>query len=179
MPVSGETVLNNAVPREPAAEIHARAHGEQSDAYDRARAACDSAMTAAGEQLFERHFVFGGHQVRMRVADVWDERAVGVPYPLGGDLRADETIWPIGQGCLAVSPATRFVRYDCSSWVTWLDRAAGRVVGWRANADRLSVHERTRPIPFLLPVWYGDRGLDIVHAGLIARGDKGGVVLRT
>ena len=105
--------------------------------------------------------------------DVWDERTVHVPYPSENDSTPGETTWPSGHGILAVSPATRFVRYDCNSWVTWIDRAQGRIVAWRANADRLSMHERTRPMPFLLPVWYGDRGMQIVHAGLVARDDSG------
>ncbi|MGV3711082.1 MAG: hypothetical protein ACO1Q7_19830 [Gemmatimonas sp.] len=182
--------------------LRERAAAETSGPYLRAVEASERALAAAGDELFERHFLFGGHRVRMRVAgreigqhlerpfkhlltsvlpdaptgltiDIWDERAVGVPYPFGGDWEPQETMWPIGQGTLAVSPSTRYVRYDCSSWVTWIDRAESRVVGWRANADRLSVHERTRPIPFLLPVWYGDRGMDIVHAGLVSRGDTG------
>ena len=70
---------------------------------------------------------------------------------------------------LALSAATRYVRYDCTAWVTWLDRGARRIVGWRANADRLSMHERTRPLPFLLPVWYADQGVQVIHAGLVAR----------
>jgi len=65
------------------------------------------------------------------------------------------------------------VRYDCTAWVTWLDRAARRIVGWRANADRLSMHERTRPLPFLLPVWYADQGVQVIHAGLVARDGRG------
>jgi hypothetical protein len=105
--------------------------------------------------------------------DVWDERVAHVPYPPGDDREPHETRRPTGHGVLALSAATRFVRYDCTAWVTWLDRASRRIVGWRANADRLSMHERTRPLPFLLPVWYADQGVQIIHAGLVARDGRG------
>jgi hypothetical protein len=105
--------------------------------------------------------------------DVWDERVVHVPYPPGDDREPHETRRATGHGVLALSAATRFVRYDCTAWVTWLDRGSRRIVGWRANADRLSMHERTRPLPFLLPVWYADQGVQIIHAGLVARDGRG------
>ena len=179
-----------------------RAADETSVAFDRARNAVDTALAQAGPELAVCEFLFGGERVRMRSAghnlahhlsrpfshlsvandptatasltiDVWDERKVHVPYPSESDINPADTSWPGGHGMLSVSPATRFLRYDCSSWVTWLDRAAGRIVAWRANSDRLSMHERTRPLPFLLPVWYADRGLHIIHAGLVARDDTG------
>lgn len=176
---------------------------ERCSAYDRALAACDEALAVRPEITSEHSFSFGGLPVRMRVAgreladrltrpfahlrtsrsidaarpalsiDVWDEREAHVPYPAEEDADPTEIRWPAGQGILAVSAGTRFVRYDCSSWVTWLDRAKRRIIGWRANADRLSMHERTRPLPFLLPVWYADRGIHIIHAGLVARGGRG------
>ena len=178
---------------------------ERSEAYERARAACDEAMNA-GVELVVREFTFAGRRVRMRVAgrelaehlmrpfvhlerapvrheadgdqfslsiDVWDERVVHVPYPSGDDQEPNEIRRPTGHGLLALSAATRFVRYDCTAWVTWFDRAARRIIGWRANADRLSMHERTRPLPFLLPVWYADQGVQVIHAGLVARDNRG------
>lgn len=180
--------------------------GERSVAYERARAACDEAMTARPELVVERHFAFAGRRVRFRVAglelaehlmrpfmhlhcaaengafasdptlltvDVWDERAVHVPYPSADDREPFETRRPTGHGLLALSAATRFVRYECTAWVTWYDRAARRIIGWRASADRLSMHERTRPLPFLLPVWYADQGIQVIHAGLVARDNRG------
>jgi hypothetical protein len=105
--------------------------------------------------------------------DVWDERVVHVPYPSADDREPFETRRPTGHGILALSAATRFVRYDCTAWVTWFDRAARRIIGWRTSADRLSMHERTRPLPFLLPVWYADQGVQIIHAGLVARDNRG------
>jgi hypothetical protein len=176
------------------------ATSERSPAYERALAACDEAMTVERE-LVERRFVFAGRHVHMRVAgrklaehlmrpfahlveapgedpaslsiDVWDERAVHVPYPSEDDREPREIRRPTGHGELALSAGTRFVRYDCNAWVTWLDRGARRIIGWRANADRLSMHERTRPLPFLLPVWYADQGVQVIHAGLIARENRG------
>lgn len=172
-------------------------------AYDRAVAACDEALAARPDITSEHFFSFGGRLVRMRVVgreladrltrpfahlratdladdarlslrvDVWDEREAHVPFPPDDEVDLTETRWPAGQGLLAISADTRLVRYDCTAWVTWLDRAERRMVGWRANADRLAMHERTRPLPFLLPVWYADRGVHIIHAGLVARGGRG------
>jgi hypothetical protein len=115
----------------------------------------------------------GAHEPASLAIDVWDERVVHVPYPSGDDREPNETMRPTGHGVLALSAATRFVRYDCTAWVTWLDRGARRIIGWRANADRLSMHERTRPLPFLLPVWYADQGVQVIHAGLVARDGRG------
>jgi hypothetical protein len=98
---------------------------------------------------------------------------VHVPYPPGDDREPSETRAPTGHGVLALSAAHRFVRYDCTAWVTWFDRASRRMIGWRANADRLSMHERTRPLPFLLPIWYADQGVQVIHAGLVAREGQG------
>jgi len=176
---------------------------ERSAAYDRACAACEEALAARPDITSEHFFSFGGRRVRMRVVgreladrltrpfahlrssdragdapislsiDVWDEREAHVPYPPEEDVDPTEIRWPAGQGLLAVSAGTRFVRYDCTAWVTWLDRAERRMIGWRANADRLAMHERTRPLPFLLPVWYADQGVHIIHAGLVARDGRG------
>ncbi|MDQ6828636.1 MAG: hypothetical protein M3081_07190, partial [Gemmatimonadota bacterium] len=169
---------------------------ERSDAYDQVRDAFDVALRARPDLVRESFFTFGGRRVRMRVVgpelfahltapfahlraerdgdpslslevDVWDERACHVPYPAKSDRDATETAWPSGSGLLAVSRAARYVRYDCSSWVTWIDRGARRMIGWRANADRLSMHERTRPLPFLLPLWYAVIGVQVIHAGLV------------
>lgn len=176
--------------------------GEQCTAYERAQAACEEAFAARPALVHESFFVFAGRQVCVRVAgrqlsdhltlpfahlrtqrdraipislqiDAWDERETHVAYPSGGDAGPAEKSWPSGHGTLAVSRETQYVRYDCNSWVTWLDRAAPRIVAWRANADRLSMHERTRPFPFLLPVWYADVGVSVIHAALVARDGRG------
>jgi hypothetical protein len=143
-------------------------------------------MRVAGRELAEHlmrpfvhlredraHNASDGAEPASLAIDVWDERVVHVPYPSGDDREPSETARPTGHGMLALSAATRFVRYDCTAWVTWLDRAARRIIGWRANADRLSMHERTRPLPFLLPVWYADQGVQVIHAGLVARDGRG------
>ena len=175
---------------------------EVSPAFDRAAQACDEALDSHPHLVRESHFLFGGRRVQMRIVgdelsrqltrpfahlripvdnsahtaltvDVWDEREAHVPYPNGDEIDPSETRWPAGNGQLAVSAGSRYVRYECVSWVTWIDRVGRRVVGWRANAARLSMHERTRPIPFLLPIWYSDAGIEVVHAGLVARDNKG------
>ena len=175
---------------------------ERCPAFERAAAAFERALETRPRLVRESFFRFGGHTVRMRVvgphlsdhltkpfahlridrrdagavslsADVWDERASHVAYPATGDIDASEKTFPAGHGLLAVSAGTRYVRYDCTAWVTWIDRASSRIIGWRDNADRLSMHERTRPLPFVLPIWYGDRGVEVIHAALVGRDDVG------
>ena len=171
-------------------------------AHDHALAACDEALAVRPDITSKHFFSFADRPVRMRVVgreladrltrpfahlrtsdpgddirfalciDVWDEREAHVPYPSEG-VNPTEIRWPAGQGMLGLSAATRFVQYDCTSWVTWLDRANQRIIGWRANADRLSMHERTRPLPFLLPAWYADCGIHVIHAGLVGREGRG------
>ncbi|MDQ6888010.1 MAG: hypothetical protein M3068_12045 [Gemmatimonadota bacterium] len=177
---------------------------ERSRGLEHAAAAWEQALVARPELVRESAFLFGGRRVRMRVVgpalahaltrpfshlrttsrsaqplalsiDVWDERESGVPYPSSGDISDPESVWPSPPGALAASVTSRFIRYDCPAWVTWLDRAARRIIGWRSCADRLSMNERTRPLPFLLPVWYADQGIETVHAGLVA-GDGRGIL---
>jgi hypothetical protein len=176
---------------------------KKSERFERMRAAFDAARTARPDLLCESQFIFGGRVARMRIVgpalaehitrpfahlrtssdaraaltiDLWDERETHVPYPMQSGSRAmdvPDTIFPSGHGVLAASPSGRFVRYECPAWVTWFDRGARHMIGWRFCADRLSIHERTRPLPFLLAVWYADQGVHVIHAGLVARGQRG------
>ncbi len=175
---------------------------ERSRGFEHAAAAWEEAHAACPALQREGDFLFAGRRVRIRVVgpalydaltrpfshlrttspgakplslaiDVWDERESRVAYPPTGELREPETAWPSPPGVLASSAASRYIRYDCPAWVTWLDRGARRIIGWRSSADRVSMHERTRPLPFLLPVWYTDHRIETVHAGLVARDGRG------
>jgi hypothetical protein len=105
--------------------------------------------------------------------DVWDESETGVARPPSMNGDGAELAWPAGHGVFALSAGGRRIRYDGPDWSTWLDRDAGRMLGWRASGHTLPMHERTRPFPFLLPLWYAHQGLQVIHAGLVARGDVG------
>jgi hypothetical protein len=105
--------------------------------------------------------------------DLWDESVTDVPAVRPRDSDSGWTAWLAGDGRFVASADGRFVCYETGVAVTWFDRHAGRVIGWRAAGERLSLHERTRPIPFILPLCLQDRGLQLVHAGLVSRGSSG------
>jgi hypothetical protein len=148
------------------------------------------------------HFTFGGHVARLRVLgnqlarellrpfahlrtshngdsaaalriDVWDESVTGEPVLRPRDTDAGWKTWPAGDGRFLASADGRYVCYDTAVATTWLDRHLGRIVGWRATWTGLSVHERTRPIPFILPLWMQDHGVQLIHAGLVSRDARG------
>ena len=68
-------------------------------------------------------------------------------------------------------PSVRGV--SISRFLSVLDRQAQRLVGWRERTDPLPIHERSKPQAMLLSVWYSDRDVQTVHAGLVSRGDQG------
>ena len=56
--------------------------------------------------------------------------------------------------------------------------SSGHFLAWRssrrtASSERLSLYERGKPFRVLLSVWLHDRGVQVVHAALVARGDRG------
>jgi hypothetical protein len=181
--------------------VHAARNGAHpfvamASAFARALEQCADSGVAS------QHFTFGGRLARVRLLgaalarelvrpfahlrtpqdgasaaalsiDLWDESVTGQPVPRPPDTDTGWMTWPAGDGRFLASADGRFVGYDTAVAVTWLDRHSGRVIGWRAAGERLSVHERTRPIPFLLPLWLQDHGLQLVHAGLVSRDSRG------
>jgi hypothetical protein len=171
-------------------------------AFRAMEAAFARALRAESDAVCESDFRFAGRGVRMRVVgrrlmehlshpfehlrvggsasaprrltiDLWDEedaRAPRPPEPAGADLGRS---WLIEGGLLTVSPGGRFARYERPGSVAWLDRATERIVGWYASAEQLSVYERTKPLRIISSLWYHDRDVEIVHAGLIARDGRG------
>jgi hypothetical protein len=161
-------------------------------AFQRAAAARPDALT-------ESHHVFGGHGVRIRLVgrrlarwfsapfahlaardgerivpslaiDLWDEEETGIPCPLSAQ---DGQSWDVGGGAFTLSPDRRFVGFRFRESLTGLDRKAQHVVGSQAGADRLSLYERGKPLHVLLTMWYSDRGIQLVHSGLVARDGRG------
>ncbi|HJU64055.1 MAG TPA: hypothetical protein VJ596_00195, partial [Gemmatimonadaceae bacterium] len=147
--------------------------------------------------------VFGGRPVRMRIVgralahhflrpfrhllldealplpavpatrmEFWDESETGIPCPPVAPA-ADDAVWPTDDGQFVASADGRIIRYECADAITWLDRAAGRVVGWRAAGAALSIVERTRPMPYILPLWYQAASMLVIHGALVARGKSG------
>jgi hypothetical protein len=62
-------------------------------------------------------------------------------------------------------------RYQAS--LTVLDRETQRIVGCRRSGSPLSTGEYSKPLVHLLSVWYHDRNVQLLHAGLVARNGAG------
>jgi hypothetical protein len=99
--------------------------------------------------------------------DLWDEAVTGIPCPIV--VREALANRPL----ITASADGRFVGYGDRHAATWLDRQTGHIVGWVASGERLSAHERTKPLLFQLSLWHADEGGQIVHAGLVARNSRG------
>lgn len=108
--------------------------------------------------------------------DLWDEREVGEPGLPAAERHAEGKTWTLGDGIFAASPDGRFVSHQLRGSIVWLDRRAEQIVGWFADGDDLSLHQRGKPLQMLLALWASDRGLQAVHAGLVARDGVGVLV---
>ena len=168
-------------------------------------AAWHSAARANPDAVRESVYEFGGKPVRLRVVgaqlahhirrtfahlerddcatgipvlriDLWDEADTGVARPrdMAGDPSAVTA--QIGSGVATIGAGGRLIGYERSTSITWLDRAAGRMVGWRASGEGLSVEECSKPIPLVLRIWYYDQDIDVIHAGLVAKGGYGALI---
>ncbi|MBU0607717.1 MAG: hypothetical protein KKI08_07500 [Armatimonadetes bacterium] len=138
-------------------------------------------IRVAGRQLAERILPSYAHLTLPRPPaeepdleiDLWDEEATGTPCPRKDLPDTPVFRWPVGQGHFMRADDDRFVGHDMEHSVNWLDRKRNRIVGWVAAAEKLTMFERGKPLHFLLSIWLRDRGVQIVHAGLVSRRGKG------
>lgn len=105
--------------------------------------------------------------------DLCDEEEAGVTRPKESTSNDLETTWSIADGLRAIPPDGRFVCYEFRGSVTWLDRAAQHMIGWTASSQHLTLYERGKPLLPLLAVWYHDRGVQLIHGGLVSRNGHG------
>jgi hypothetical protein len=75
----------------------------------------------------------------------------------------------VGRGTATSFADGRIFRFALPHSTTWLDRAAGHIVGWRTSGQDLPLDEQSKPLPVLLGIWYFDRDIHVIHAGLVAR----------
>ena len=143
-------------------------------------------------------YTFAGHMVRLRVVGralesmfirrlrIWRcpllrmERrccvsicgmkpAAGVPCPSPpGAGGLDAVRVPLG-GTVSHLLDGQIVYYAREASVLWLERPTQHIFGWYADGRALPTFERLRPLPLILAEWYRDRGLSLIHAGLVAR----------
>lgn len=172
---------------------------------DRWQEAFAAAARARPEEAVEHTYAFAGLPVRLRVVgealaahihapfahlaapaaasgetmlqiDLWDESVAGVPCPDppgGVDATA---VRALAGGLLSCLRDGQIVSYARDASVIWLDRPGRRIFGWWKRGCALPTFERTRPLPLVLAEWYRDRGVYLIHAGLVAR-DHAGALL--
>lgn len=117
----------------------------------------------------------GGASPALRV-DLWDESETGVPCPLDDASMDLGQRWLACGGILTASADGRYVGFRYDDSLTLLDRRDQRIIGCRRNGSQLSRGECSKPFVVLLSIWYHDRGVQMFHAGLIAR-DGAGILL--
>lgn len=105
--------------------------------------------------------------------DLWDETATGVPCPVDPALSDLDRQWVASGGLLASTADGRYVSFRYQDSITVLDRRGQRMIGCRRNGSHLSGGEYSKPFVVLLSIWYYDRGVQLLHAGLIARNGSG------
>jgi hypothetical protein len=105
--------------------------------------------------------------------DLWDGLETGVPCPIANLRDAFYRTWPFGRHVLASTRDETTIGYQTFQALTLLDRAAGRIVGFVASSERLSLYELGKPLQPLLFAWLSDRHVVPVHAGLVSRNGVG------
>ncbi len=107
--------------------------------------------------------------------DAWDAAETGVPVPPAAPPPGGRT-WPLGSGSISASGDRSVVGYDRIGSRTWIQRAEGRLICAVGDARHLSLYERGKPFHLMLSVWLGDLGMQLIHAGLVARGGEGALL---
>ena len=147
-------------------------------------------MTAT-EEVVELELALAGRQVRARI--VGRELAARTLRPfshLGAngrtgtpaltvDLRDEALTGRVRRRTRSArvrssADASWVARADSSSLLT-LDRVRGRIRGSIADGRRVPADQLAKPLPVVLPLWYLDRSVGVVHAAAVA--DERGAVL--
>lgn len=110
----------------------------------------------------------GGPPFELDVA-LWDAARTGLSPP-GGRLAAE----PDDEERFSRSSDDTVIVQWRSQSVFLLDRPRGRILGCAAYGDHGPLlHELGKPLQQLLGVWYFDRDIPLMHAGLVARHGRG------
>jgi hypothetical protein len=105
--------------------------------------------------------------------DLWDENECEISYP--EELRdlVEGVSDPNLERRVIIGDKDRFIVTRCRSMITWFDRARRHMIGWVSAGDRLSLYERGHPMRFPLLIWHADHGVQVLHAGFVARNGDG------
>lgn len=171
-------------------------------AFKALQAAFELAMERRPDCLCESFYTFAGRTVRFRIVgrelaeqigrpfahlvadtmispvsdlaiDLWDQEEAGIscwgastPHDVGSRQPSRDEV-------LTISSSGRFVGHQLLRSRAWLDRQARHLIGWTRSASQLSLYERGKPFHPLLCVWYYDRDVQVIHAGLVSLNGKG------
>ena len=173
------------------------------DPVQRLAHAFDEALDRDPDGVRERSYLFAGLPVRLRVVggelgarthrafahlrradddarppllriDLWEETE-GFAAAHDASAQLDRQ-WIACGGVLSASPDGRYVSFRFGDAVTILDRQGQRIIGYRRHGSHLSGGEYSKPLLLVLSIWYHDRGVQLLHSGLIAH-DGAGILL--
>lgn len=176
--------------------------GQGGSRFAALQAAFQRAMNARPDALRQSYYTFGGRHVRVRIVggkladhlcrpfahletnekdsplprltiDLWDEEETGISPPAESASDDLDTSGRIASGLLFIPPDGRFACLRIRGSVVWLDRAVQQMIGSTASSQHLSLYERGKPLLPLLAAWYHDRGVQLIHAGLVSRNGDG------
>jgi len=100
--------------------------------------------------------------------DFWDEHATGVACSIRPD---DPSLGPFGK--VLYSSDSRYMTYQRPEFTSWYDRRTARIIAWYRSADRVYLDQRAKPFKAHIFEWLRDRGVILIHAGLLSRGEIG------
>jgi hypothetical protein len=103
--------------------------------------------------------------------EAWDRAATRVGCP--GIRYAADTTDELGSGLLSQYREGRVLRYDRAAMIKCFDRAERALFVCVHDARRNGLSERSKPFPHFLATWCHDRGVEVLHAGLVARAGRG------
>lgn len=105
--------------------------------------------------------------------NLWDESLTGVARPFGDLREAFEQSIHFADGILAGAPGEEFVGQQNPRACTLMNLKASRIIGCIGSSHALSRSEIAKPLQAILFAWCHSRGIQPVHAGLVARGGDG------
>jgi hypothetical protein len=149
------------------------------------------------DELWESHYTFGGRQVCMRIVGLELAEHISRPFSHlkinNDDTRIPDLTINLWDDRLASddrclhwsdngtgwheatleSPEGRFLGQRLPNTLSCLDRMNKRILGTIAWHDKIFIYERGKTLSRLLLNWCNDEGVQVTHAGLVSRGDRG------
>lgn len=100
--------------------------------------------------------------------ELWDDRITGMlPPPEREDGQA---LW---REATLRSTDDRYIAQKLPHTLSCLDRESAHLVAAIAWHDRIFIYERSKPLARHILTWCNDRQTQLIHTGLVARGDVG------